>query len=453
MKPVVKKIFFRLLVVGFCLIGLGVVGFAVWRVRLANDVARKIAEIRAAGLPTNGAEANDYYATVPDDQNAAVKMADAFALMANYDDHRSNEVASLKFPQRTESLTPEQLELLTGYCTMNSYALACASEAIKLPRCHYPMDLTWGAATLLPHLGQLKKLSQVAAFRAVIETNSSATDISTIIGMARTLDAEPLLISKLVRIAMLNLAQASLEYSLNAGNLTDTEMKQLGDLFAESAKTNQMQAGLIGERAMYFPYFRMSMAEIQRLADSSDSNPDKASGPPLPGSQPLIFKLSGFFERDLLFYLQAMQTNISMAGMFPKNVAAVTNVEGQIYKKCGGHFYILSGLLLPALGNANLKEGKSLAQVWSAQVSLAIERSRLVHGKLPEKLDELVPQFLIAVPEDPFDGQPLRYLRLEKGYVIYSIGSDGEDNGGRERPADAKSTDKAHYDITFTVKR
>jgi len=57
------------------------------------------------------------------------------------------------------------------------------------------------------------------------------------------------------------------------------------------------------------------------------------------------------------------------------------------------------------------------------------------------------------MPDDPFDGQPLRYHRLDKGYVIYSIGSDGEDNGGRERPASVKSTDKTHYDITFIVDR
>ena len=54
---------------------------------------------------------------------------------------------------------------------------------------------------------------------------------------------------------------------------------------------------------------------------------------------------------------------------------------------------------------------------------------------------------------DPFDGHSLRYKRLEMGYVIYSIGEDGEDNGGRERPVNIKSTDKTHYDITFTVER
>ena len=56
-----------------------------------------------------------------------------------------------------------------------------------------------------------------------------------------------------------------------------------------------------------------------------------------------------------------------------------------------------------------------------------------------------------AIPEDPFDGRPLRYKKLEKGYVVYSIGPDGVDDGGLEKaPADP---DADPPDITFTVER
>jgi hypothetical protein len=34
---------------------------------------------------------------------------------------------------------------------------------------------------------------------------------------------------------------------------------------------------------------------------------------------------------------------------------------------------------------------------------------------------------------DPFDGKPLRYKRTEPGYMVYTIGPDGVDDGGRER--------------------
>ena len=52
---------------------------------------------------------------------------------------------------------------------------------------------------------------------------------------------------------------------------------------------------------------------------------------------------------------------------------------------------------------------------------------------------------------DLFDNQPLRYRKLPKGYVVYSIGRDLTDDGGKEPPADPKPDDR--HDLTFTVER
>ncbi len=62
--------------------------------------------------------------------------------------------------------------------------------------------------------------------------------------------------------------------------------------------------------------------------------------------------------------------------------------------------------------------------------ALAAERYRREHGHLPPLLTALTPVYLRAVPLDPYDGQPLRYRENAEGVVIYSIGSDGEGNGG-----------------------
>jgi len=93
-----------------------------------------------------------------------------------------------------------------------------------------------------------------------------------------------------------------------------------------------------------------------------------------------------------------------------------------------------------------------IARLRTARVALAILRWRAAHeGRLPESLAELVPDTLPAIPEDPFDEQPLRYRRLPQGFLVYSIGPDFADDGGREKPADAGESER--YDITFTVER
>ena len=453
MKLSRRKILLGILIGAVGLPLLGIASFIIWRMQLASDVKRQLAAIRSAGLPTNGAEANNYYPAVPDPENAALKMASAFELMTNYNDQRSNKVVSIKFPPHKAALTPEQLELLAPYCAMNSNALAAVDDAIELPHCRYPVDLSWGAGTLLPHLAGLRSLSRISAFESLLDPSQSSVAIPRILGLAHTLDKEPVLISKLVRIAILSTAVAALERRLNTGSIGEAELRHLNELFAGAAGTNQMVNGLIGERAMYLQYFRMSWAEINRLADSEGEAGPENSGPPLPGPQPFIFKCSGFFERDLRFYLDAMDTNISIAGELPINFSTITNVEDQISRTGRRNYFILSSMLLPALGSAIIKEASSLAEVQTAQTALAVERFRLAHGELPDNLEALVPQFLSFVPEDPFDGQPLRYHRLAKGYVIYSVGRDGHDNGGRERPANTKSSDKTEYDITFAVER
>ena len=54
-------------------------------------------------------------------------------------------------------------------------------------------------------------------------------------------------------------------------------------------------------------------------------------------------------------------------------------------------------------------------------------------------LDALAPAYLNHVPDDQFALQgALRYRRTKAGYVLYSVGPDGKDDGGR--PIDSPKT-------------
>jgi hypothetical protein len=72
-------------------------------------------------------------------------------------------------------------------------------------------------------------------------------------------------------------------------------------------------------------------------------------------------------------------------------------------------------------------------QAWlrCTYVGLAAERYRLAHNRWPDALAALVPEFIHEVPVDPYNGSPLKYRRLDDGVVIYSVGPDDQDNGGK----------------------
>jgi hypothetical protein len=62
---------------------------------------------------------------------------------------------------------------------------------------------------------------------------------------------------------------------------------------------------------------------------------------------------------------------------------------------------------------------------------LAIRRYQLDHDRLPDSLADLVPEYLGSVPEDPFGGQPIVYRPDPAGPILYSVGPDGRDDGGK----------------------
>lgn len=72
-------------------------------------------------------------------------------------------------------------------------------------------------------------------------------------------------------------------------------------------------------------------------------------------------------------------------------------------------------------------------QIALVQGLLATAAYHSEQGRLPDRLDDLVPTYLDAVPRDRFDGQPLRWSP-ESG-VLYSIGADLIDRGPPPEPA------------------
>jgi hypothetical protein len=65
------------------------------------------------------------------------------------------------------------------------------------------------------------------------------------------------------------------------------------------------------------------------------------------------------------------------------------------------------------------------------QTELAIGMYRHDLGVLPDRLEQLVPTYLQTVPLDEYSGQPLIYRQQGDGFVLYSIGLDRSDDGGK----------------------
>ena len=66
-----------------------------------------------------------------------------------------------------------------------------------------------------------------------------------------------------------------------------------------------------------------------------------------------------------------------------------------------------------------------------AATGLAIRLYEIDHGRRPERLADLVPEYLPAVPDDPMDARrKISYLPRAKRPLLYSVGENGTDEGG-----------------------
>ena len=78
-----------------------------------------------------------------------------------------------------------------------------------------------------------------------------------------------------------------------------------------------------------------------------------------------------------------------------------------------------------------MRHNRAIAHERLLTVELALRCYQSKEGRAPVRLDELVPNYLSKVPQDPFSGRPLIYRPQGTDWLVYSVGEDGLDDGGK----------------------
>ncbi|MEO1715516.1 MAG: hypothetical protein AAFR76_00265 [Planctomycetota bacterium] len=119
----------------------------------------------------------------------------------------------------------------------------------------------------------------------------------------------------------------------------------------------------------------------------------------------------------------------------PSAMPDVIAANQRLAQRFGSNFartrYFVAAIHSPSTDRILETVFKSRAMSDATRAALAAETHRRQHGNFPESLDNLVPAYLLAVPEDPFaPGTPLRMLTLGETLIIYSVGQDADDDQG-----------------------
>jgi hypothetical protein len=424
--------------------------FAYFRLSLKSKLQAKIDAILAEGYPVTCAELDQWYKIPPNVENAAYTLMDAFSCYKKWDKEKSKSlpvVGQAKLPTRTEPLTEEMKALITQYITDNNDALKLLHAGAAIEHCRYPVDLSAGFETLIPDLSEIRSGLYLLKLDAILhaehsDVQSTIRSIKSCFGIAGSLAKEPITISQLVRSACQNHAATTIEYCVNRIKFTDEQLVELIECTRNSERITDMSYAIVGERCMGISFFM--------APGSVDPGIVGGSGIPF---RPLLslYKAIGMADSDAIIYLDLMDEYVKITRLpLHQRQEAAKTVETRFQSTSRVH--ILLHVMMPALARITTIDMRNVAQLLTTRVGLAIERYRLAAGKLPDALTDLVPVYLDAVPRDPFDGNDLRYKRLDVGFVVYSIGEDLIDDGGKEKPTGKKKKGET-WDVTFVVER
>ncbi len=344
-------------------------------------------------------------------------------------------------------------------------------RALAFPECRPQRNWRDGFEMLLPELAKYKGGARALSSSALAAAHrNDQPTVLTHLTAARRLEQflaqDPILISQLVRIAS---AATTLPCVWDIAHRSDWSEADLADLQAALPSDNYSLAlaeSLHGETILW-------MESIQRLTSqqfvemTSPFEPDDSLELPsvvehlAPVADELVAELRRGFRQFVLFPVwkfawrdQALAFHLRvMDELFRRSRDAGQAQSLKEYSDADllgpepmGSYdrlrFSLTAATVPSLQRCLVKALRLETERALVETTIALRRFSLRNGRFPDRLDELVPNFLTALPIDRMDGQPLRYRRHPEGedYTLWSIGEDLEDHGGDPTPTRAYAT-------------
>ena len=311
-------------------------------------------------------------------------------------------------------------------------AHAAALRAAALTRGGFPFHPTQPNpyATLLPFTQNCRAVANVLQVEAVVRAagrrpGAVLPALRASLAAPRLIGAEPTLISQLCRMAMAQVAVSNVERALAWGApLADAELAELQSGLAAELAFPRLTVGARGERALGM---RAMEGLNARQLPPTAILPTKALPAGGAVSPALEFELlRAGLGNDAATLLDEYNRMVT-ASELPPGPARRAAMMADRPAALGP----VGSALWPAWSKVAAAEDRVRARLGTAVAALGCERFRLRTGRWPEQLAEVPADLLPNPPADPYTGEALRGRRTADGFVVYAVGEDLADDGGR----------------------
>jgi hypothetical protein len=371
-------------------------------------------------------------------------------------------VVGFREEQWIEGKVTNTWEQLVSDLASNQVTLERIQRALAKPALDCEFDPTLGARAPLLHLPLPKKLTQWFGPRIALglhegKTRETLKDLLTEIDLPRMLAPDGIVISELVRDAIAAVARGDTWEALQAEGWTDDDLAQIQRAWERQQFAVPMIRALEGERifaqSSYLLMRKSNQETVGALYGLEEFMLEERSGwektlSDVPGGEAVANFLKKevycrlwrftWLDQDQLRYLRYLEKLIALSrdAVREKSLQKIQPLVDGLALKFQNHG-LYNHLRYPSVMSVNTLS-RVLARAMRAETerslvmaALALKRYQVRHGALPQSLSELVPEFLPAEPVDYMDGHPLRFrVQPEIGFLLYSVGEDGHDDGG-----------------------
>ncbi|MHC4165677.1 MAG: hypothetical protein ACYSWQ_01835 [Planctomycetota bacterium] len=424
--------------------------FVLFRISGGYRLKKRLQALQNQGHPATLEDLERSYSLPAGVENAADVYLAAFSKCKKWDKDAMRGVpiaGGASMPARTEPLDAPARQNAKRFLSGNEQALSLLYKAASIEHCRYRDDLTpvsneikyrrYGMGNDVLTAARLLRLEALIASEDK-DVDKFLASISTSLALARSIDG-PLMIHRSTHDTVLRATYGSIQRTINRTPLTDEQLVRLSALVKESDDDKGFKRALLAEQCLGLHKFIAPLKEVTDRIGEQESAQFRAL---------VISRMLGSNSRHALGYIDLMQKSIDALELPDPDRLKAFEAVGQSAPRNKQGRIIRDVLTLD-------REIERQARARLTLTALAVERYRLAEGHLPQSLGNLVPAYMKIVPEDPFDGQHLRYRKLKTGFVVYSVNDDLSDNGGAKLNTKKLGPNGKllPWDITFTVER
>jgi len=390
-------------------------------------VQMQVRAIQEAGDPATLQDLDDLARETPIQKDAGAFYTEVFACLA-FDEMDKGLRYQLPSCWRIESgkqawpLPEEDRECVQEVLEADEETLTLLKEAPKIQGRVFDGSYVDWRETFVLTIEPLRGVVELLVLNAIYAANQADgptvwESLQTALHVAETLREEPFAFSQGQRRNLIYMAVSALEWASGVVACSQDQQQSLDQQLQNIQWPMSLRDRLVNGRCVYRSLYHDPDPEILK-----DLGLSQRRGEPIPTGWITALKWSGLLRCSEALFLE--QSEQSIDACLKWKPGANLNVR-RLFPSADGPLPVtLAPMFLSYAEWECVWPLRIGARLQVLRGILAARRFQQQTGQWPQSLDELVPDYLDAIPTDPYADTPIQYRLRQGGRAIFSVGVD-----------------------------